>query len=113
MDTQIPLSERDVDKDFCMSIESTYNIEGRGTVVVGTVDTGKIKPGETVELVGYNDTPLTTSITGIETFRKSLDHAEAGDNVGFLLRGIDRAAIRRGMVMAAPGTFMTGNCFEA
>ena len=113
MDNEIPLSQRDVDKPFCMSIESTYNIEGRGTVVVGTVDTGKIKPGSSVELVGYNQKPLTTQITAIETFRKSLDHAEAGDNVGFLLKGIARADIRRGMVMAAPGTFMTGNCFEA
>lgn len=96
-----------------MSIESTYNIEGRGTVVVGTVDSGKIKPGATVEISGFNEVPQTTIITGIETFRKSLDHAEAGDNVGFLMKGLTRGQLRRGMVMSEPGAVKTGNCFEA
>lgn len=98
MDSEIPLSTREVDLDFKMSIESTYNIEGRGTVVVGTVEAGKIKPGDAVELVGFSKDPIPSTITAIETFRKSLDYAEAGDNVGFLLRGVTRDQVRRGIL---------------
>lgn len=96
MDKKIAVPERTVDKAFMMSVESTYQIPGRGTVVTGTVDTGKIKIGEDIEIVGYSTKVLKTTITGIETFRKQLDYAEAGDNVGLLLRGVTRDDVRRG-----------------
>lgn len=96
MDKKIAVPERTVDKAFMMSVESTYQIPGRGTVVTGTVDTGKIKIGEDIEIVGYSSKVLKTTITGIETFRKQLDYAEAGDNVGLLLRGVTRDDVRRG-----------------
>lgn len=96
MDKKIAVPERTVDKAFMMSVESTYQIPGRGTVVTGTVDTGKIKIGEDIEIVGYSNKVLKTTITGIETFRKQLDYAEAGDNVGLLLRGVTRDDVRRG-----------------
>jgi elongation factor Tu len=113
MDTEIPIAARPVEKDFQMSIESTLNIEGRGTVVTGTVDFGKIKVGQELEVVGFSQQIIPTSVTGIESFRKLLDYAEAGDNVGILLRGVNRDSIRRGMVLAKPGSIKPNNCFKA
>jgi len=96
-----------------MSVEQTLNIEGRGTVVTGTVEQGKIKSGEEIQLLGANSDKRKIVISAIETFRKTLDYAEAGDNVGFLLRGITRKECQRGMVMAKAGTYKTGNSFKA
>lgn len=96
MDTTIPIPERDADKPFMMSIEGTFHIGGRGTVATGTIDTGKIKAGEDVEIVGYSKKNIKTTCTGIETFKKSLDFGEAGDNVGLLLRGVTRDDLWRG-----------------
>lgn len=84
-----------MEKPFMMSIEGTYHIAGRGTVVTGTIDTGKIKSGDEIEIVGYGKNKKTT-ITGIETFKKTLDYGEAGDNVGLLLRGLNRDDVQRG-----------------
>ena len=97
MDKEIKVPERDINKPFLMSIEGTYTIGGRGTVATGTVDGGKVKVGDEVEIVGYSKKPVKTTITGIETFRKSLDFGEAGDNVGLLIRGLNRDDIRRGI----------------
>lgn len=113
MDESIPIPERDINKPFMMSIEGTFNIEGRGTVVTGTIDKGMVKTGDEIEIFGYNKNPIKTQVTGVETFKKSLDRGEAGDNVGLLLRGIDRKMVQRGMVLAKPGTLNTGICFEA
>jgi len=96
-----------------MSVEQTLNIEGRGTVVTGTVEQGKIKSGEEIQLLGGNSDKRKIVISAIETFRKTLDYAEAGDNVGFLLRGITRKDAQRGQVMAKAGTYKTGNSFKA
>lgn len=104
MDTTIKIPERAVDKNFMMSIEGTYQIAGRGTVATGTVDQGKVKSGDEVEIVGYAPKNVKTTITGIETFKKTLDYGEAGDNIGLLLRGLERDQIRRGQVIAKPGT---------
>merc|ERR1712151_1138568 len=112
-DSEIPLPERVIDKPFLMSVEQTLNIEGRGTVVTGTVEQGKIKSGEEIDLVGHNSEGKRIVISAIETFRKTLDYAEAGDNVGFLLRGITRKDANRGQVICKPGSVKPGNCFEA
>lgn len=88
MDAEIPVPERATDKDFMMSIEGAHNISGRGTVATGTVDQGTIKIGADVHLIGIRRKPTATTITGIETFHKQMDHAEAGDNCGLLLRGV-------------------------
>lgn len=96
-----------------MSVEQTLNIEGRGTVVTGTVEQGKIKSGEEIQLLGGNSDKRKIVISAIETFRKTLDYAEAGDNVGFLLRGITRKDAQRGQVMAKAGTYTTANSFKA
>jgi elongation factor Tu len=88
LDSNIPLPERLKDKDFLMSIDSSVNIPGRGTVVTGTVEQGKCKVGDEVHMIGVKRKPLGTTITGIETFKKTLDYGEAGDNVGVLLRGV-------------------------
>lgn len=90
MDTTIPLPERPINQPFMMSIDSTFTIPGRGTVVAGTIEQGKAKVGEEVEIVGYKQNSVKTTITGVETFNKSLDSAEAGDNVGLLVRGLNR-----------------------
>lgn len=113
MDNDIPIPERNVDKPFLMSIESVYNIKGRGTVVTGTVEQGKCKVGDEIELVGYNAVPFKTSIIGIETFRKQLDRGEAGDNVGMLLRGVTKDNCTRGMILTKPATKELGQCFQA
>ena len=112
VDEYIPTPERDTDKDFLMPIEDVFSISGRGTVVTGRVERGTLKVGEEVEIVGIRDTRKTT-VTGIEMFRKELDEAEAGDNVGVLLRGIKKEDVERGMVLAKPGTITPHKKFEA
>lgn len=113
MDEDIPIPERDIDKPFLMSIESTYNVEGRGTVVAGTVEQGKVKVGDEIEILGYQPTGTKTTVTGIETFRKQLDRGEAGDNVGLLIRGVTRKNANRGMIVTKPGSKTLGQCFSA
>ena len=103
VDEWIPTPERDNDKPFLMSIEDVFTITGRGTVVTGRVERGQLKLNDTVEIVGLKPTKSTV-VTGIEMFRKQLDYAEAGDNAGVLLRGIDRKDVERGQVLAKPGT---------
>jgi elongation factor Tu len=103
LDSYIPIPERDKDKPFLMPVEDVFSITGRGTVATGRVDRGQITSGTEVELVGFKDTRKTV-VTGVEMFRKILDHAEAGDNVGLLLRGVDKDEIERGMVVAAKGS---------
>ena len=112
VDEWIPTPERDNDKPFLMSIEDVFTITGRGTVVTGRVERGQLKLNDTVEIVGLKPTKSTV-VTGIEMFRKQLDYAEAGDNVGILLRGIDRKDVERGQVLAKPGTVHPHKKFEA
>ena len=104
VDTYIPLPPRPVDMAFLMSVEDVFSITGRGTVATGRIERGRIKVGEAVEIVGLVDTPLTSTCTGVEMFRKLLDEGEAGDNAGLLLRGIEKTQIRRGMVICKPGS---------
>lgn len=103
---------RELDKPFLMPIEDIFSITGRGTVATGRIERGKIKVGEEVEIIGYKETGKTT-ITGVEMFRKLLDDGQAGDNVGLLMRGIDKEAIRRGMVLAKPGSITPHKKFKA
>jgi elongation factor Tu len=103
VDTYVPIPPRITDKPFLMPIEDIFSIQGRGTVVTGRIETGICKVGEEMEIVGFTDTRKTT-ITGIEMFKKLLDEGQAGDNVGLLLRGIDKEAVERGQVIAKPGT---------
>jgi elongation factor Tu len=104
VDTYIPLPPRPVDQPFLMSVEDVFSITGRGTVATGRIERGRIKVGEAVEIVGLVDTPLSSTCTGVEMFRKLLDEGEAGDNAGLLLRGIEKTQIRRGMVICKPGS---------
>ncbi|MBI4430756.1 MAG: elongation factor Tu [Candidatus Omnitrophica bacterium] len=104
VDDHIPTPVRDVDKPFLMPVEDVFSISGRGTVGTGRVERGQIKNGEEVEVIGLRDKSVKTTITGIEMFRKLLDDARAGDNVGLLLRGIEKDQLERGMVIAKPGT---------
>lgn len=104
VDSYIPLPPRPVDLPFLMSVEDVFSITGRGTVATGRIERGRIKVGEPVEIVGLMDAPLTSTVTGVEMFRKLLDEGEAGDNAGLLLRGIDKTQIRRGMVIVKPGS---------
>ena len=113
VDAYIPTPERDTDKTFLMPIEDVFTITGRGTVATGRVERGVIKVGDTVEIVGMNDEPKSTVVTGVEMFRKLLDQAVAGDNIGALLRGIDRKEIERGQVLAQPGTIHPHTKFKA
>ena len=112
VDEWIPTPERDNDKPFLMSIEDVFTITGRGTVVTGRVERGQLKLNDTVEIVGLKPTKSTV-VTGIEMFRKQLDYAEAGDNAGVLLRGIDRKDVERGQVLSKPGTVHPHKKFEA
>ncbi|KAF5037170.1 Elongation factor Tu [anaerobic digester metagenome] len=104
VDTWIPLPPRDVDKPFLMPIEDVFSITGRGTVATGRIETGVIHTGDPVEIIGLDADKLKSVVTGVEMFRKILDTGEAGDNAGLLLRGIDKDEIRRGMVIAKPGS---------
>ena len=112
VDEWIPTPERDNDKPFLMSIEDVFTITGRGTVVTGRVERGQLKLNDEVEIFGLKDTKKTV-VTGIEMFRKQLDYAEAGDNAGVLLRGIDRSEVERGQVLAKPGTVHPHKKFKA
>ena len=112
VDAWIPTPERDNAKPFLMSIEDVFTITGRGTVVTGRVERGQLKLNDTVEIVGLKDTKSTV-VTGIEMFRKQLDYAEAGDNAGVLLRGIDRSEVERGQVLAKPGSVTPHKKFKA
>jgi len=112
LDTYIPMPERDVDKAFLMPIEDVFSISGRGTVVTGRIESGVVKVGEEIEIIGIKDTQKTI-VTGVEMFRKLLDQGEAGDNVGILLRGTKREEVDRGQVLAHPGSITPHTKFEA
>jgi len=113
VDAWIEEPERDRDKPFLMPIEDVFSITGRGTVATGRIETGVGNTGEAVEIIGFGDEKLTSTITGVEMFRKILDTGEAGDNVGILLRGIDKSDIRRGMVICKPGSITPHKKFKA
>jgi elongation factor Tu len=104
VDSYIPLPPRPVDQPFLMSVEDVFSITGRGTVATGRIERGRVKVGEAIEIVGLQDAPLNSTVTGVEMFRKLLDQGEAGDNAGLLLRGIEKTQIRRGMVLVKPGS---------
>ena len=104
VDTYIPLPPRPVDMAFLMSVEDVFSITGRGTVATGRIERGIIKVGEAVEIVGLMDAPMSSTVTGVEMFKKLLDQGQAGDNAGLLLRGIEKKDIRRGMVICKPGS---------
>jgi elongation factor Tu len=112
IDEYIPTPKRDVDKPFLLAIEDVFSITGRGTVVTGRIERGRIKPGDEVELVGLRETRKTV-VTSVEMFRKTLDEGIAGDNVGLLLRGIEKDDVERGMVVAAPGSITPHTKFKA
>ncbi len=112
-DEWIPLPERDQDKPFLMPVEDVFSITGRGTVATGRIETGVINTGDPVDIIGMGAEKLKSVVTGVEMFRKILDRGEAGDNAGLLLRGIDKDAIRRGMVIAAPGSVTPHAYFKA
>ncbi len=112
IDTYVPLPERPIDRPFLMPIEDVFSISGRGTVVTGRIERGKIKVGEEVEIIGIRPTTKTI-VTGVEMFRKLLDQGEAGDNVGCLLRGVDKEAVERGQVLAKPGSVTPHTNFKA
>jgi elongation factor Tu len=113
VDSYIPLPPRPVDQPFLMSVEDVFSITGRGTVATGRIERGRVKTGEGVEIVGLIPTPLTSTVTGVEMFRKILDEGEAGDNAGLLLRGIEKTQIRRGMVIVKPGSITPHTEFKA
>ncbi len=113
VDEYIPTPERDTDKPFLMPVEDIFTITGRGTVATGRVDRGIVKVGDEVEIVGLSDKNRTVVVTGVEMFRKMLDQAEAGDNIGALLRGVQREEIERGQVLAKPGTVHPHTKFES
>jgi elongation factor Tu len=112
VDSYIPVPERAIDKPFLMPVEDVFSISGRGTVATGRIERGIVKVGESIEIVGMKDT-RTTVVTGVEMFRKLLDEGRAGDNVGLLLRGVDRKEIERGQVMAKPGSITPHTKFKA
>ena len=112
VDSYIPTPVRDNDKPFLMPVEDVFTITGRGTVATGRVERGMVKLNDTVEIVGIKDT-ISSVVTGLEMFRKLLDFAEAGDNVGVLLRGIDRTQVQRGQVLAKPGSVHPHHKFKA
>ena len=113
VDTWILLPPRDVDKPFLMPVEDVFSITGRGTVATGRIETGVANTGDNVDIIGMGAEKLTSVVTGVEMFRKILDRGEAGDNVGILLRGIDKEAIRRGMVICKPGSVTPHDKFKA
>jgi elongation factor Tu len=113
VDTHIPLPKRESDKPFLMPVEDVFSITGRGTVATGRIERGIINSGETVDIIGMGAVGLKSTITGVEMFRKILDRGEAGDNVGLLLRGVDKEQIRRGMIICKPGSVTPHTEFEA
>ena len=113
VDTWIEIPPREIDKDFIMPVEDVFSITGRGTVATGRIEAGVINTGDNVEILGMGEEKLTSTITGVEMFRKILDRGEAGDNVGLLLRGIEKEAIKRGMVIAKPGSITPHTEFKA
>ena len=113
VDSWIETPERDTDKPFLMSVEDVFSITGRGTVATGAIETGIINTGDSVDIVGLQDAKMTSTVTGVEMFRKILDEGRAGENVGLLLRGIEKADIKRGMVIAAPGSITPHKKFKA
>lgn len=113
VDEYIPLPPRDIDKDFLMPVEDVFTITGRGTVATGRIESGVINSGDPVEILGFGAEKMTSTITGVEMFRKILDRGEAGDNVGLLLRGIEKKDIRRGMVICKPGSTTPHTKFKA
>jgi len=113
IDDHIPLPPREVDKDFLTPVEDVFSITGRGTVATGRVESGVVNNGDPVEIIGFNEKPMKSTVTGVEMFRKILDRGEAGDNVGLLLRGIEKTDIKRGMVVAKPGSITPHTTFKA
>ncbi len=113
VDSWIEIPKRDVDKDFLMPVEDVFSITGRGTVATGRIETGVANTGDSVDIIGFGDEKLTSTITGVEMFRKILDRGEAGDNVGILLRGIEKSDIKRGMVICKPGSITPHTVFKA
>ncbi|MED3661702.1 elongation factor Tu [Ureibacillus terrenus] len=113
VDEYIPTPQRETDKPFMMPVEDVFSITGRGTVATGRVERGRLQVGDEVEIIGLTDEPLKTTVTGIEMFRKLLDYAEAGDNIGALLRGISRDEVQRGQVLAKPGSITPHTTFKA
>jgi len=113
VDTWIPIPPREVEKPFLMSVEDVFTITGRGTVATGRIERGVINSGEEVDIIGFNEAKLKSTVTGVEMFRKILDRGEAGDNVGLLLRGIEKSDIRRGMVICKPGSIQPHTKFKA
>ena len=112
VDESIPTPERAVDRPFLMPVEDVFSITGRGTVATGRIERGIVKVGETVDIIGIREEKQSSTITGVEMFRKLLDEGQAGDNVGLLLRGVDKEAIERGMVIAKPGSVKPHKEFE-
>ena len=113
IDEYIPMPERDIDKPFLLPVEDVFTITGRGTVATGRVERGRVKTGEKVQIVGLQDAIRETVVTGVEMFRKILDYGEAGDNVGVLLRGVERDEIQRGQVVAAPNSIKPWRKFDS
>ncbi|MGB6409123.1 MAG: EF-Tu/IF-2/RF-3 family GTPase, partial [Planococcus donghaensis] len=113
VDSYIPTPERQTDKPFMMPVEDVFSITGRGTVATGRVERGQIKIGDNVDIIGLTEEPKSTTVTGVEMFRKLLDYAEAGDNIGALLRGVSRDDVQRGQVLAKPGTITPHTEFKA
>ncbi|HLS65797.1 MAG TPA: elongation factor Tu [Pseudogracilibacillus sp.] len=113
VDEYIPQPERDTDKPFMMPVEDVFSITGRGTVATGRVERGRVEVGDEVEIIGLADEATKTTVTGVEMFRKLLDYAEAGDNIGALLRGVDREEVSRGQVLAAPGSITPHTKFKS
>ncbi len=112
VDSYIPLPPRLVDLPFLMSVEDVFSITGRGTVATGRIERGRVKVGEAIEIVGLQEKPLASTVTGVEMFKKLLDEGEAGDNAGLLLRGIEKTQIRRGMVLCKPGSITPHTDFK-
>ncbi len=113
IDAYIPQPVREIDKPFLMAVEDVFSIEGRGTVATGRIERGRVHVGDEVEIVGLNEKPWKTTVTGVEMFNKTLDEGQAGDNVGCLLRGVKREEIERGQVLAKPGSITPHTKFEA
>ncbi|WP_017729601.1 elongation factor Tu [Halalkalibacterium ligniniphilum] len=113
VDEYIPTPERDTEKPFMMPVEDVFSITGRGTVATGRVERGQLNVGDVIDIIGLTEEPKSTTVTGVEMFRKLLDYAEAGDNIGALLRGVSREEVQRGQVLAKPGTITPHTNFKA